>query len=812
MSCGPVRPRRGTVARAAHFLRSTLENRGIIQTRGHSFKDRLDIIREQQELDAHPVSTMLAAKNLNFTQLEGYNTNHFLQTDAVACHVISSSEPVLRAVAAFPGGNSNVSFYGDRKVAENRGVTLRTSGVREMESPGESQAVEFDVALDSSKFCITDVVLDSSRAARHVMEDPQQGGRPHALVEGQHSLQATMIEQADGFVLAFSRRNLNGKSYRLELSLPKDTVLTTREGKDGIQYILERSSGEPLNMKARAEVPYPSLTRVPLRDLVTPGALQKLTEMDLTSTPRGRAMARALQHLQFLVYEEKALAGSWRFQTYFGRDTLLTTLMLLDILTPKAIESALRSVLDRVDPKTGQVCHEEDVGSWAERLHLQAGDAEKARAQEPIYDMKMVDDDFILPVLLSRYLIGKNVHAQNAHDFLRARTPSGLTRLEAAQRNAAFIRETTEKTEPGPEGLRPKLVRILKGLFVGDWRDSIAGLAGGVYPGSINIDLVSNALDALDTLRLAGYAFPAVSDRSRLNWMSAKKEYTVDVDTESLRRMVREHLELPENESFAPYLRGEEIEPDVTVGEFADGLKTPTRLEDGLTYLAVALDENRNAIPVMNSDFVLRMFLGEPTPSEISNFLKLIELPYPLGLMTKSGMVVANAALSSGKTFTDRTGIKTLLHKLLGRNGYHGAVPWAWPEQMAQLGLMRQIESKMNDATYDPLVDRMYAALQKLRRAQAEAGELATSELRAVGDNGEAVPYGDPSTLPPEARESGLSETEANAGQYWNVTILMVELAYRKFEKLWENRQEARAAQHSRQSEPTRRQVYDTVG
>ncbi|HMM25638.1 MAG TPA: hypothetical protein PKA36_12675, partial [Pseudoxanthomonas mexicana] len=37
-------------------------------------------------------------------------------------------------------------------------------------------------------------------------------------------------------------------------------------------------------------------------------------------TDKAAADVRSRQALQFLSYEEKFLAGSWRFDTYFGRD------------------------------------------------------------------------------------------------------------------------------------------------------------------------------------------------------------------------------------------------------------------------------------------------------------------------------------------------------------------------------------------------------------------------------------------------------------------------------------------------------------
>src|SRR5207302_10202639 len=43
--------------------------------------------------------------------------------------------------------------------------------------------------------------------------------------------------------------------------------------------------------------------------------------------------AAARDTLTFLAYREKLLAGSWRFDTYFGRDTLMAVRLLMPVLS-----------------------------------------------------------------------------------------------------------------------------------------------------------------------------------------------------------------------------------------------------------------------------------------------------------------------------------------------------------------------------------------------------------------------------------------------------------------------------------------------
>ena len=110
---------------------------------------------------------------------------------------------------------------------------------------------------------------------------------------------------------------------------------------------------------------------------------------------------RSRQVLPFLSYEEKFLAGSWRFNTYFGRDTLMSLRLLMPGLEPEAIEGGLMAVLQRLAPN-GEVAHEEDIGEFAVLRHRKQGEGV---SDAPIYDYKMIDDDFMLAPVAAAWLI-----------------------------------------------------------------------------------------------------------------------------------------------------------------------------------------------------------------------------------------------------------------------------------------------------------------------------------------------------------------------------------------------------------------------
>ena len=150
-----------------------------------------------------------------------------------------------------------------------------------------------------------------------------------------------------------------------------------------LQLVLEgavRVEGGSIQLAPGAPITLTALSDEPPLTPIETGEL-------LDHVPPGQT--RELDALAFLSYREKLLAGSWRFLTYFGRDTLLTVRLLMPHARPELVEAGLAAVIDRLDP-TGDVAHEEDVGDFAAWENLRDGHADDP---SPRFDYKMVDDD-----------------------------------------------------------------------------------------------------------------------------------------------------------------------------------------------------------------------------------------------------------------------------------------------------------------------------------------------------------------------------------------------------------------------------------
>ena len=97
----------------------------------------------------------------------------------------------------------------------------------------------------------------------------------------------------------------------------------------------------------------------------------------------------AVRSLSFLCTSEKILAGAWRYLTYFGRDSMISLLLLNPVLYEGElgiIEAGLSAVLERVNGEDGSVCHEENLGDYPAACAA----LNPNNSPEDQYDYKMV--------------------------------------------------------------------------------------------------------------------------------------------------------------------------------------------------------------------------------------------------------------------------------------------------------------------------------------------------------------------------------------------------------------------------------------
>ncbi len=135
----------------------------------------------------------------------------------------------------------------------------------------------------------------------------------------------------------------------------------------------------------------------------------------------------------------------------------MSLIMLMPILKQKTIENAIESVLDRLND-IGEVAHEEDIGDFSDLEHLKKNQTDKIGT--PIYDYKMVDDDFMLLPIVESYLLENTFGKNNIKAFLDKNKKKIVKNMNA-------VIEKTIKFHQNP--VIDNLIRFKDKLTVGNW-------------------------------------------------------------------------------------------------------------------------------------------------------------------------------------------------------------------------------------------------------------------------------------------------------------------------------------------------------
>lgn len=651
-------------------------------------------------------AALAAAPPLSFRMDEGQNLNAFTRDGPVAAHLLLRSGKQPRILVAFPAGNSGVGLWfahTDSPVswklsAPPRPLTLKDARGRRL------HGIEFEAVVSAPQLKIAGAVLSSIRVLR---DYELQGKSPPEVM---------VAPRVAGKAISWARDRLDGApGYLLSVQVTGGARVSAAQ--------LASDSAIPLRLRVRALTGEAPLQ--PLPELLTPAAGEDL---------------RARHALAFLSYQEKFLAGSWRFDTYFGRDTLITALLLAPVLAPPAMQSAISSVLDRLNAE-GEVAHEEDIGEFAVLRNVREG---RGRVATPIYDYGMVDDDFLLAPLAARWLLDDDRGRVQAALFLVGKGADGRSRGRALANNLAWLvrRATPFASDPRAANL----VGIKAGRMTGNWRDSEQGLGRGRYPYDVNAALVPAALEAATRLIESGLLDDYLEDEQRQSLSGAHAVARVWA-------------------AKAPEL----FDVTVPAGEARDRIRAYAReiaVEAGpalqalgqspLSFHALSLDETGKPVAILNSDEGFRWLLTEPTAEELAENLASLMRPFPAGLLTEAGMLVANPAQ-----------VERPLQREFSRFAYHGTVVWSWQQALMVAGLERQLRRR----------DLPEAVRAQLRRAREDLWAvirdnraLRTSELWSwsfAGGRFHAEPFG-------RAGAGGehADADESNAAQLWSTVYL----------------------------------------
>jgi len=650
----------------------------------------------------------VAPTRLAFGVDEGLNLNRFLREGPVAGHLVLRSGHEPRLLVAFPAGNSGVALWFEHS---DRPVTWAVSGNLEPVADHDSRGrplfgLVADVIATAPQLVPRQGLLSSVRILRDFQA---QAPIPAQIV---------VAPRIAADKLVWERDRLDGAAgYRLSLEvthgrLEGDRILAAADGTIGLR-VTALTGEQPLTPLAGSELLKPAAAADPA----------------------------ARDALSFLSYREKFLAGSWRFDTYFGRDTLMSVRLLMPVLAPAAIESGLGAVLTRLSPD-GEVAHEEDVGEFAILDHLRAGEPASDRA---VFDYKMIDGSFMLGAVLADWLLDDPEGRASAPQFLAMRDGRDGAAAHAfgfdLVSNLRFVLQRAAAFADDPRV--GNLIGLKTGFAVGQWRDSEEGLGRGRYPYDVNAVFVPAALLAAQRLFDSGLLAPylvatdqaAFSRAGRLAsvWNGrAAGLFTVAVPNALARRQL------------AAYCASLGIDPAAALASL--GRST-------LRFHALSLTPDGTAVPILNSDEGFELLFGTPDPERLEAALTAMMRPFPAGLVTDVGIVVANPVFAP-----------PAVQARFGKNAYHGSVIWSWQQAVLAAGLERQLRrSDLSEAQRRQLL----AARSRLWQAIDAGRSLRNSELWSwnyADGHFQIAPFG----------ANAADADESNAAQLWSTVYLAI--------------------------------------
>ncbi|KAL5387945.1 hypothetical protein DPSP01_003343 [Paraphaeosphaeria sporulosa] len=673
--------------------------------------------------------------------------NYFLSDCITSSHVIvtspdantTNSNAKPRLLVAWPAGNSGAAAYFEAENGGTLGLHLENST-----TDGEVLETVNEPAADGAKnenarvgvkglihfdtpALLTLPILGSIRSIR----DYSEGG-------------GILSPDVQNAVVTEKFGSDGGQFYRTWFDGMTTTWIdfTPTSGAEAVQIItgnkwkLRFSTG---TYEFRATFNYPQLDQLSASEVLNNASQGLVKESaDLTTS------------LSFLSYSNKLLAGSWRFLTYFGRDSMLSALLMQDILSQGeggALEAVIGAVIERINNTDGTVCHEENLGDYASFLARQKGIDSSA----PTCDYKMVDTDFLLPVLMRDYFVNTDTGGSRATPFLSKKATfleenAGVAYLELAQRTAEKIMNTTAPFVSSQ--VASNLIHLKDGESVGEWRDSSSGLGGGRIPYDVNTALVPAGLRAIATLSQAG-VFP-----DHPEWAETAEKYAQVWEDETLK-----FFEVSVSQSDAQQL----VEQYVSDAALA-GPSNTDQITGNITFYALALGGADNEpVRVMNTDDCFRHFLLNTTNQEqLSAFLDQtadhILQNFPVGLSTDVGLFVANPAYAGNKSLSDQ----------FKNSDYHGTVVWSWQLAMMAAGLGRQLARCDADGAPDFCNTECHSKVQNAYKALWDTIDKNRAQLSSEVWSWEYNNGYQPVPL------SAFSTTESDIIQLWSLTFLAV--------------------------------------
>ena len=669
-----------------------------------------------------------------------------------------------RLIVAWPAGNSGVCTFFRPKNGQNGTLTLElinsTLGdpvgpIYQESSTSENPLVGLEGVLSfNSSAELSLAILGSVRTIRDFTEGP--------------SLLSPIVQDA---IRVSSVNETGAKLSRLWLDNVTTTTLTfvpwDNHGRIDIDNSTVSFAAGKYHMSTYFDYPQ-------LEQLKPPAILNHGSQALIKRQPG------EVSSLAFFSYTEKLLAGGWRFLTYFGRDSMIAALLLQPVLSTghgSAMEAVLGAAMERINRTDGSVCHEETIGDYATYTNLENNITSTAAG----CTYPMIDTDYYLTILMSRYfddVPGRVKPLLSTKAGSVDITNKNLTWGDLSYINAQKIMNLTAAFEKHQDVAN--LLHLKQGQPVGQWRDSNTGIANGRIPFDVNNALVPAALYAISNMAKIPGVYPNNSvtrdwacqarDRAKIWEDGTLRFFRFNVSVDRAISLVQEYTETntfyhgpAQVESFSKY------SSDNVVTEYG---------------LAINSTETPDAIHIMHTDTGFRHFLLNSTnDEELTTFINAsanaILRPFPAGLTTPIGVVVANPSLSGNEVLTAN----------FTNGAYHGTVVWSWqlalmakgfelqlarcPESSSSCQSYGQVPGFCNDhGVYNALKSAYNRLWDVIEDNQAQLDSEMWSWTYAKSGRGGKFRFSPLGVLPPPP---GIGrQTESDIRQLWSLTFLAV--------------------------------------
>ncbi len=429
--------------------------------------------------------------------------------------------------------------------------------------------------------------------------------------------------------------SLDAKNH-MWLTISGDTTQSHAQ-LSGRVLTIRASGAEPVELLVEIATDGPALDPLD-REQIFNSAFRHFA--DSAKSPR---VEREIRGFELLSSRQKLMAGLPTYATYFGRDMLMTALLMEPVWSDTIPEFVMGAALLKLAPD-GEVSHEEALGGQAIRENgaefLKTGNrALLGDLQATRENYWMVDDDVQLPVVAGHYFADPRVADARKRAFARQWGA-------ALRKNLAFV--ARQAAPYARQQIATNLVSFKRDAdgwcHPGSWRDSRVGYAGGCYAFDVNVVWVPAALRAIgaidSTLRAIGE--PGIENaaaiaRAAEAWRGTGRHFIVALEPADVEARVRAKLaSLP-----AP----EHAHWDSVIA--AAGFPTDT-----LRFPAVSLDSAGRPIPVMSTDPAMWLLLERQPDERETELLRPFVLPYPIGLFIAGvGLAVANDAYATPRVW-----------------------------------------------------------------------------------------------------------------------------------------------------------------